>query len=87
MELNFHQMADLQLRTGVCGVAFFSWGNADDPTLPHIVNSADAMDFLTEALQISSLDLLRNFERWICTREGGVFITHAFTHPPINLSS
>ncbi|KAJ7850842.1 hypothetical protein B0H13DRAFT_2360499 [Mycena leptocephala] len=55
----------------VCGVAFFSRGNADDPLLPNIVDSNDAMDFLTEGSQISPLDFLRKFERWVCTREGG----------------
>ncbi|KAJ7818943.1 hypothetical protein B0H13DRAFT_2378624 [Mycena leptocephala] len=64
-------MSDLQLRTGVCGVAFFSRGNADDPSLPNIVDSDDAMDFLTEVLQISPLDFLRKFEQWVVTREGG----------------
>ncbi|KAJ7083027.1 hypothetical protein C8R44DRAFT_746328 [Mycena epipterygia] len=64
-------LVDLHDRTGVRGVAFFTRGNADDPTLPHCVDSDDAMSFLLEVLQIAPLDFLRKFEQWSCTRDEG----------------
>ncbi|KAJ7256858.1 hypothetical protein B0H12DRAFT_1232759 [Mycena haematopus] len=64
-------MEDLEVRTGVCGVAFFSRGNADDPALPHIIDSGQATDFLAQVLQIDAADVLRKFEQWLCTREEG----------------
>ncbi|KAJ7233285.1 hypothetical protein B0H12DRAFT_1239404 [Mycena haematopus] len=51
---------DLHLRTGVCGIAFFSRGNVDDPSLPYIMDTDGAMEFLTVGLQITSLELVRN---------------------------
>ncbi|KAJ7254623.1 hypothetical protein B0H12DRAFT_1233287 [Mycena haematopus] len=68
-------MGDLQLRTGVCGIAFFSRGNIDDPSLPYIMDTDGAMGFLTEVMQITSLELIRKFETWTCAREEGKFIT------------
>ncbi|KAF8190726.1 hypothetical protein K438DRAFT_1763168 [Mycena galopus ATCC 62051] len=64
-------LVDLYERTGVRGVAFFSRGNADDPALPHCVDSDEVMKFLLEVLEISPLDFLRKFEQWNCTRDDG----------------
>ncbi|KAJ7254115.1 hypothetical protein B0H12DRAFT_1233539 [Mycena haematopus] len=80
-------MGDLQLRTGVCGIAFFSRGNIDDPSLPYIMDTDGAMKFLTEVLHITSFELIRKFETWTCARDQGKLIPrHLFSMPLTHLA-
>ncbi|KAJ7867564.1 hypothetical protein B0H14DRAFT_3441774 [Mycena olivaceomarginata] len=69
---HFVELIDLYERTGVRGIAFFLHGNADDPVLPHCVDSDNAMDFLRQVLGIAPLDLLLQFEQWSYTHDDEV---------------
>ncbi|KAJ6602916.1 hypothetical protein B0H10DRAFT_1958057 [Mycena sp. CBHHK59/15] len=64
-------LIDLFERTGIRGIALFTRGNADDPTLPHCVDSDDAMEFFGQNLGIPAVDVLRRFESWSCTLDQG----------------
>ncbi|KAJ6557123.1 hypothetical protein B0H10DRAFT_2240920 [Mycena sp. CBHHK59/15] len=64
-------LVDLHDYTGVRSVVFFTRGNADNPALPHCVDSDDPMSFLLKVLQIAPLDFLRKFEQWSCTQDEG----------------
>jgi hypothetical protein len=72
IELTYTQLLDLYERTGIRGFAVLSRGNPDDASLPHVVDSDDCMNsFLKKAYNISSLDLLRNFEYHSCIMDDG----------------
>ncbi|KAF8178815.1 hypothetical protein K438DRAFT_1769273 [Mycena galopus ATCC 62051] len=60
-------LVDLYERTGIRGLAIFSCGCADDPGIPHAVDSDDSMEFLQQELDLPPLDFLRKFEH--CTAE------------------
>jgi hypothetical protein len=62
----------LRERTDIRGFAIFSRGNADDPALPHAVDSDGALDFFPQVLGISLLDALRKFEQWVVTQDEGM---------------
>ncbi|KAJ7854346.1 hypothetical protein B0H13DRAFT_1903722 [Mycena leptocephala] len=60
---------DLYERTGVRGIALFTRGHPDDPSVPHVVDSDETRSFFQEALGVSVLDVLRLLEQWSCTRD------------------
>ncbi|KAJ7041675.1 hypothetical protein C8F04DRAFT_1176770 [Mycena alexandri] len=62
---------DLFERTGVRTIAVFSCGKADDPTVPHVVDSDDASGFFIKVLGMSKVEFLRKFEAYNCSREDG----------------
>ncbi|KAF8128083.1 hypothetical protein K438DRAFT_2000468 [Mycena galopus ATCC 62051] len=57
-------LLDLYERMGIRGLAIFSRGCADDPGIPHAVDSDDSMEFLQQELDLPPLDFLRKFEHW-----------------------
>ncbi|KAF8179788.1 hypothetical protein K438DRAFT_1977150 [Mycena galopus ATCC 62051] len=57
-------LLDLYERTGIRGLAIFSRGCADNPGIPHAVDSDDSMEFLQQELDLPPLDFLRKFEHW-----------------------
>ncbi|KAJ6589802.1 hypothetical protein B0H10DRAFT_1961237 [Mycena sp. CBHHK59/15] len=70
-EMKRRGLIDLFERTGIRGIALFTRGNADDPTLPHCVDSDDVMEFFGQNLGIPAVDVLRRFESWSCTLDQG----------------
>ncbi|KAJ7721907.1 hypothetical protein B0H16DRAFT_1473653 [Mycena metata] len=66
-----HVLDDLYERTGVRAIAIFSRGKADDPSVPHIVDSDEAGGFFMKSLGMSKVELLRKFENYNCSREDG----------------
>ncbi|KAJ6587573.1 hypothetical protein DFH09DRAFT_1274476 [Mycena vulgaris] len=64
-------LLDLFERTGIRAFAMFSRGNPDDSALPHCVDSDNSLDFFEEMLKVSSLDALRSYESFCCTRDNG----------------
>ncbi|KAJ6609303.1 hypothetical protein B0H10DRAFT_1954728 [Mycena sp. CBHHK59/15] len=54
---------DLYKCTGICTFAFLSCGNPDDMALPHCLDSDDALDFFSQALDLAFIDVLRKFEQ------------------------
>ena len=53
------------------GIAIFSKGHVQDKTIPYILESASASDFIRESLKIDPMDLVVRFEQWCCSRELG----------------
>jgi hypothetical protein len=68
------QLTNLYERTGVRAFAIFSWGNADDDTLPQAVDSDNALEFFLQEMGTDQLDVMRKFERYSCTMDDGEFL-------------
>ena len=66
-------MENLFERCGMAGLAIFSKGHVQDRSIPWILESAAAGDFLRESLNIEPMDLLAKFEQWCCAREKGTW--------------
>ncbi|KAJ6458462.1 hypothetical protein C8R45DRAFT_1183447 [Mycena sanguinolenta] len=64
-------MRDMYERTGVRCLAFFTRGNPNDPSLPHIEDSGGSRQFCIEALDMDEYDFVRVFERWACQQDAG----------------
>ncbi|KAJ7239782.1 hypothetical protein B0H12DRAFT_1074942 [Mycena haematopus] len=62
-------LMNLYERTGVRGVAMFTRGHPDDPTIPYMVDSDETRKFFEQALGMSEMDVLRKLEYWACTRD------------------
>ncbi|KAJ6489098.1 hypothetical protein C8R45DRAFT_1097421 [Mycena sanguinolenta] len=68
-------------RCRMYGITIFSKGHIQDKTIPYILESASASDFIRECLKIDQLDLVVRFEQWCCSRELGLRI-HRGGHAP-----
>ncbi|KAJ6456044.1 hypothetical protein C8R45DRAFT_943726 [Mycena sanguinolenta] len=64
-------MRDMYERTGVRCLAFFTRGNPNDASLPHIEDSGGSRRFCIEALEMDEYDFVRAFERWACQQDAG----------------
>ncbi|KAJ6459295.1 hypothetical protein C8R45DRAFT_1109620 [Mycena sanguinolenta] len=65
------EIRNLFERCGMYGIAIFSKGHIQDKTIPYILESASASDFIRECLKIDPMDLVVRFEQWCCSRELG----------------
>ncbi|KAJ7036309.1 hypothetical protein C8F04DRAFT_1258162 [Mycena alexandri] len=64
-------IGDLFERTGARGIVMLSRGKADDPTVPHIVDSDGASGFFMSAFGVSKVEVIRKFEQYNCSRDDG----------------
>lgn len=76
--INF-QIENLYERSGMYGFALFSKGHIHDKTMPFVVQSKGAANFLRESLGVDPMDALAKFEQWCCARDGGTFNHHNLT--------
>ncbi|KAJ7867087.1 hypothetical protein B0H14DRAFT_3861818 [Mycena olivaceomarginata] len=64
-------LVNLFHRTGIRAFAFFSRGNNADPSLPHCVDSDNALKFFPQALDQDELTVMQKFEQWSCIQDEG----------------
>ncbi|KAF7366582.1 hypothetical protein MSAN_00915700 [Mycena sanguinolenta] len=65
------ELQNLHERCGMYGFAVFSKGHVQDKTIPWILESASAANFIRESLKIDPMDLVAKFEQWCCSRDLG----------------
>ncbi|KAJ7839252.1 hypothetical protein B0H14DRAFT_2787630 [Mycena olivaceomarginata] len=64
-------LVNLFHRTGIRAFAFFLPGNNADPSLPHCVDSDNALKFFPQVLDQDELTVMQKFEQWLCIQDGG----------------
>ncbi|KAJ7259448.1 hypothetical protein C8J57DRAFT_1515512 [Mycena rebaudengoi] len=65
--------------TGVQAFMVMLHGNPDNAALPHCVDSAGSLSFLTQVIDILPLDLLCKYEQWCCTQTDGMHESNTAT--------
>ena len=82
------QLRNLSEQTGMYALAFFTCSHIHDNMMPSLVDSDDAVAFLSEVLDIDPMDFLAKFEQWACARTKGTYcgIVEHFTHRVVHLA-
>ncbi|KAJ6451573.1 hypothetical protein C8R45DRAFT_1223760 [Mycena sanguinolenta] len=70
-ELQHKGMRDMYEHIGVHCLAFFTRGNPNNPSLPHIEDSGGSRWFCIEALEMDEYDFVHASERWACQQDAG----------------
>lgn len=62
------QMRGLNSRTGMHAFAFFGRGHLDDPSVPEVIETENALDFIGDVLSRNVRDVARLFDNFTTTR-------------------
>ncbi|KAF8166433.1 hypothetical protein K438DRAFT_1984242 [Mycena galopus ATCC 62051] len=74
----FEEAENLQERTGMYCVAFFTKGHVHDTAVPFIMETGGALNFFRESLKLDPIDVQVRFEQWCCARAKGFLGNESF---------